>query len=561
MLEVTYSDTPLTNYFTVESVTRSILPPKEVNTLEVPARNGAYFSNTRYGIREIQVNILFKATTPTDFMSTMKFLAYCLDMDKPTELTFSDEPNNVYYAILSDKTDVESILTLGKGTLYFLCPDPFAYAVDFKEFTPDIDGYFQVVNAGTTSAYPVFTTTFAGDATFVSYTSPDGIILIGSPKDREKASVKKVQTKFHDGMTTTANWTNAGNILDAGRQNIGAFGIASNGNGIQCTDYGTGTNGNGMWHGVGARADLSSPVHDFTVTANINMSSQDGTSKLDGNQKGRLEIYLFSSNGQKIGKMIMRDSYEHYEFNIPEIYIGNTTFLEDQPKAPAGKKKKQKELIHYTLTANHTVKYLAEKFKISQAKLRDLNGWSDTKTSVSKGSRIKVGSKTITKTIYPAEVGHWNDFFGEFTLSRIGNKWYAEVARIDPETMKKGRKIHRTYYDKSSKYTQEDVAYIVISFLQYETDPVCQLMKVTDIRVTQYNQTTPDTQDSILFEAGDVLEVDLTDSSVTLNGKPFMQNVDVGSTFFPVIDGTTEIKVNTDDTLATHSVRIQERYL
>ncbi|MGG3561647.1 distal tail protein Dit [Neobacillus rhizosphaerae] len=559
MFTVTFSEHNLTDYFTVESVQRSILPPREVNLLEVPARHGAYFQSSRYGVREIQVKIIVKASTNVDLMNTMRFLAYCLDIDKPTELVFSDEPNRVYYAILSDKTDIEEILSIGRGTLNFLCPEPFAYSSEIKTIAPDGDGYFLFDNQGTTTTFPKFTTTFAGEATFLSLTSPDGVILIGNPHEAESTKIPAQQTILNDPMRSVQGWVPAGAILDAGRQNVGTIAVRSDGEGIICTDYGAGTKGSGIWHGAGYRKNLSQTVKDFTVKVRLDFSSQDGTSKLDGNQKGRLEIYLFSANGTKIGKLVMRDSYSAYEFNIPEIFIQNTTFLVSEPKAPAGKKISQKEYTYYTLTANHTVEYLAKKFGLSQASLRALNGWSGSKTSVTKGTRIKVGSKTVTKVIYPEHVGSYNDFFGEFTLSRVGTKWYAEVSRMD-SNFRKSKTISKTFYDKSGKYTKEELAYIVISFLQYETDPVVQKMSVTDIKVYKHNSIT-EVDTPAIFQAEDILEIDLASSIVTLNGDPFMTEVDVGSVFFPIYEGQTEVKVSTNDQNASHSADFVERYL
>jgi len=127
--------------------------------------------------------------------------------------------------------------------------------------------------------------------------------------------------------------------------------------------------------------------------------------------------------------MIMHDSYTNYEFNVPEIAIGGTTFLESEPKAPGGKKVKQKVYKTYTVKSTDTWASIAKQFKMSVGELATLNKMRST-DALKVGKKLTVYDKTVTKTVYPEHVGNYNDFYGEFVLSRVGNKWYAEIARI-----------------------------------------------------------------------------------------------------------------------------------
>lgn len=86
-------------------------------------------------------------------------------------------------------------------------------------------------------------------------------------------------------------------------------------------------------------------------------------------------------------------------------------------------------------------------------------------------------------------------------------------------------------------------------------------IEVDRIQLIKENKQTVIDVESI-FKAGDKLTVDTADCSVYLNdAEPFMQYVDVGSTFFPILAGKTEVQVNTDDTSATHLVEFEERFL
>jgi predicted phage tail component-like protein len=552
----------LSEYFYIQNIQRSILPPREISLLTVPARHGAYFTGARYGVRKIDINLTVVADTPTSYMETLRFLAFCMDIEEPSELIISDEDDKHYFAILSGDTDmVNSLMTVGEGTLSFLCPDPFAYANESKVITP-VNRLFTFHNEGTTTTFPKFTVNFQHEATFASIISPDGVILIGNPNEPDQIVLPKTQYMINDAMTSTSGWA-AHTALDEGRINAGSV-VVKDTDGIAAASYGTGTAGSKLWHGPAIRKDLSELVKDFTVKARLDFSSQDGNSSLDGDQTGRLEIYLFNQSGGKIGKLVMRDSYKNYEFNIPEVFIGNSTFLESEPKAPAGKKVKQKLYKTYTVlksdiatTALTTWTNIAKKHKMSAKELATLNKMRTTDT-LKAGKKLKVFDKWGTKTVYPEHVGSFNDFYGEFTLSRIGTKWYAEVSRIS--NGKKKKPIKKTFYDKEGIYTTADLSYVVIHFAQYENTPVVQKMRVTNMQVIKHNTDTV-IDVPVLFEAGDELEVDLSDSSVWLNGDPFMQEVDVASTFFPVYEGTTEVRVNTDDPNATFTAEFTERFL
>jgi predicted phage tail component-like protein len=561
----------LSEYFYIQNIQRSILPPREISLLTVPARHGAYFTGARYGVRKIDIDLTVVADTPTAYMETLRFLAFCMDIEEPSELIISDEDDKHYFAILSGETDmVNDLMTVGKGTLSFICPDPFAYANDSKVITP-VNRLFTFHNEGTTTTFPKFTINFQHEATFASIISPDGVILIGNPNEPDQIVLPKTQYMLKDAMTSTSVWANAGSSLDEGRLNAGSV-VVQDSSGIGASSYGTGTVGSKIWHGPAIRRDLSEMVKNFTVKAHLNFSSQDGNSSLDGDQLGRLEIYLYNQSGGKIAKLSMRDSYKNYEFNIPEIFIGNSTFLESEPKAPAGKKVAQKLYKTYTVTKTDISsgkgtdadkvslmiwETIAKKHKMSAKELATLNKMR-TKDRLKTGKKLQVFDKMGTKTVYPEHVGSYNDFSGAFTLSRVGNKWYAEVSRI--VNGKKKNMIKKTFYDKEGKYTTADLSYIVIHFAQYETQPVVQKMNVTNMQVIKHNTDTVIDVPSI-FEAGDELEIDLSDSSVWLNGDPYMQEVDVASTFFPVYEGTTEVRVNTDDPTATFSAEFTERFL
>lgn len=541
MFEVTYSGINLTEYIKVTKVNKSILPNKNITLTSIPNRHGAYYNRSTYEPRIIEIDYIFKGNNSEEYNKLIRDLASNLDANEPSELWFSDEPNLVYYAILQGDTGIDNIKNIGSGKLTFICPDIYAYSIDEKEVIME-NNTFTYNNEGTASVYPVMEFKFSQDASYLNITSPNGEkIIIGSPASVDKKAKKK-SNKVHEDMTSTQNWTNAGNVLDGSSVNNGT--IASDGNSIYCNNYGEAIAD--TWHGAGYRLNMTNELKDFKVETRINFTSADGTSKPDGNQKGKLEIYLFDINGSKIGKMSMRDSYKNFEFNIPEIYVGNKTFLEVQPDAPDGKKVSQKNYKHYVTKKNDKLLTIAKKFKISLATLRKLNGLSSTTTEVPKGTRLLVGSKEAITTVYPEKVGVYNDFFGTLTLQRKNKTWYAEVARLD-DNKRKYKITKKVFVDSGSKKPTGDLAYIVIAFLQYGNQPVVRKMKVTDLLITKYDSVNTETENDMIFEKDDLVTVDCNTSSVYRNEELIMEEVNINTDFFSIPVGLSEVTVQSDD--------------
>ncbi len=52
-------------------------------------------------------------------------IADWLITEQPTELTFDVEPNRTYLAVVDDSFDPDGLVTLGIGTIKFICPMPY----------------------------------------------------------------------------------------------------------------------------------------------------------------------------------------------------------------------------------------------------------------------------------------------------------------------------------------------------------------------------------------------------------------------------------------------------
>lgn len=106
---------------------RSAFAPIKRNLLTVLGMPGAHLESTDTEVRVIQQPITINAKDRLDQRKLEEDLSDWLVTDQPVELIFDDEPDRVYYAVVDGSLDIEDIARFGKGTITFICPDPYKY--------------------------------------------------------------------------------------------------------------------------------------------------------------------------------------------------------------------------------------------------------------------------------------------------------------------------------------------------------------------------------------------------------------------------------------------------
>jgi predicted phage tail component-like protein len=164
MFTFTYKGTSSQGLLKVLKVTRSVLPPSQLKTLEVDGRSGAYFISKKHGIKRIAFEVALISNSETDLRSDVRTLADFLDADKPEALVCSDEPDKTDFAILDGETDLDEIVKVGFGTINFICPDPYSQGntIVTKNL---VAGSNSVTYNGTAPVYPTMTVTFTASVT------------------------------------------------------------------------------------------------------------------------------------------------------------------------------------------------------------------------------------------------------------------------------------------------------------------------------------------------------------------------------------------------------------
>ena len=229
---------------------------------------------------------------------------------------------------------------------------------------------------------------------------------------------------------------------------------------------------------------------------------------------GLIELYGFDASGNKLFKFQLTDANHYYEYTHPAIQIGNTTVLKDTDSVPKPRTEKIKD---------------------------------------DKGNEETVNANS-------GKFGKWNEFSGQIKIRRetVNNKqqWTCRVDKI------KGGKVVASLSTNSlvnSNYPTGELNNLVLFIGQYGDSPT-SAMTLTHLSVEQLNEV-PAIVIPQIFRAGDKLTIDCQQNLVLLNDIPFMEHTDIGSNFFPLDAGDTELKIFTDDSGVYTSVSITERWL
>ncbi|MCM6843803.1 phage tail family protein, partial [Latilactobacillus curvatus] len=124
---------------------RGITPEIENTVVQVGNSNGVILSESRLKERKIVINFVVKTMSRREFEKTLAPIVFSNDV---VPLFFDDRPDEIWYGKVDGNIDLERQFTIGKGTINFLCLDPFAYGKDEKTFT-NVGNTITVKNNGT----------------------------------------------------------------------------------------------------------------------------------------------------------------------------------------------------------------------------------------------------------------------------------------------------------------------------------------------------------------------------------------------------------------------------
>lgn len=117
---------PSPDYMVIEHIKNDFLPELDVLTTKAPGRPGSYSYGLEMGNRFIELEIGIIGTNKSNLEDRKRELSAWLLSDRPRELQLPHD--NMYYMAQLADHDIDNALIFGRGTITFICTDPFAFS-------------------------------------------------------------------------------------------------------------------------------------------------------------------------------------------------------------------------------------------------------------------------------------------------------------------------------------------------------------------------------------------------------------------------------------------------
>lgn len=293
--------------------------PLKRNFLKTSGYPGARLLGTDTDPRPLPVPVGIIVPDGTDLETLKEEIAAWLITEEAVELVFDATPDRTYLAIIDEDFNLDNFVTLGKGTLKFICPMPYKLGptrtVEFQ--TGALGLTASVQNKGTVHSNPIIEIDITKPNTFldiwfggISLSNRD-YFRIGMPLKTIEKPVERNQRIVWDEMATTVGWSKVSAMEDG--EPVGE--MKSDKYQFYCSDFGTGT-GKG-WHGAAVKKSIpGGPVQDFIMQAYVTCKSK----KI--NEMGRVEIAILDENSKVLSKIAMNDLFWQAEQNFGTMVIG-----------------------------------------------------------------------------------------------------------------------------------------------------------------------------------------------------------------------------------------------
>lgn len=600
---VRYGENLLSDYCSVLNVKRSILPNRSNFSKQIPVMNGSYFTGGKYSERIITLDIAIYSNAREDYAKKIEDLANILNQSEPQQLIIDDEPYKCYYAILDGSTDLTKVFQNGTATLTFICHEPTAESLYWNTYQPDSSGIFSVSSYGTTDTYPIIDVDFNKEGSFFQLTNYEGkTVLIGAPKNSTKPTVSATNVVVNDKCQDSSLFTSLSqSLLDENRLVTGQYGVGYNGDGIICTNYGSGQDG--KWTGAAFRKSIGQNVGDFEVTVDLVFSSKgenyvpeppkpqpeppkppaapsNPTTPPATNSLGTYKVvncgglyinktpdvsqplYAMAPGTYVYPTEIKNGWAKHTHSNQWNTFTGWSSMKYLQKVSDKGKTKtiQEKSYADEQMGIIEIYGYNQNGGKLFKLMITDWNEFYEfTEPRVyigdslvlSEGKNTPTPRKVDDKNAVSGVFGDYNDFVGNIVIKRESNNkgqklWSAEIKKIKDGKVVKSMSTSNSLSNAS--YPNGDLNYIGVFIGKRNSSEPVTSMAVTNIKVEKLNMKTDESTENnvYIFKPGDHLQIDFKNALVTLNHKTILSKLDIGSEFFTIPSGNSQFLYKTD---------------
>ncbi|MED1305604.1 phage tail family protein, partial [Bacillus pacificus] len=263
--------------------------PLKRNFLSVPGYPGARLLNTQTEMRVLSIPVGIIVPDDGDLELLKEEIADWLITDEPVELIFDVEPNRTYLAVVDDSFDPDEFVTLGMGTITFICPMPYKLGKVqthpfVQSWSTEITSYF--TNKGSVEALPIIEMTVKKPSTFLDvwfgkYPLERNYFRIGYPLTVEETTVQERERVLWDEMASPIGWTPVTGQVEE-MKGTGIF-KSRGGYALYCEDYGQEKG----FHGAIAKKSIpGGPLQDFEMETWVTLKSK------SIGEMGRVEVLL-----------------------------------------------------------------------------------------------------------------------------------------------------------------------------------------------------------------------------------------------------------------------------
>ena len=283
--------------------------PIKREIIQVPGKPGGYLTDTETEVLTLTVPVTIEPLESGEFSNLERVkedLAAWLITEEEKELIFDHEPNRIYHAVVEQSFDTERAFIKEKGTLIFICPNPYRNGIEQSTIgNPAI-----INNEGTAESFPIIEIEISQNTTYISVSDGENMNIIGDLLSVDQTPYEPQTIILNDPMTTTVGWGPAGFTPDG---SIDTGNISTDGQSLIPVDYGAGTS----WHGPALQKSLSEQLQDFSVEFTFAFSA-DTIQEL-----GKIQLYGLDAANKRIFMLGMADYWRDAERNMPEGYLYN----------------------------------------------------------------------------------------------------------------------------------------------------------------------------------------------------------------------------------------------
>ncbi|SDX62954.1 distal tail protein Dit [Salimicrobium album] len=266
----------------------------ENETVGVPGKAGSHLLRDEQPHRVLEVPFILRGETHEQLRADVDKLSELLVTPHEVNISFNDEPYT-YYGKLEGEVPLTEHRTTAKGTLTFICPDPYKYGTEKSETFSD--GHV-LTNEGTAETSPVFRATAKQSATFLDIVKENGEYMrVGDPGRLDQIPYSPSTTILTESGSSVVGWTDASYVDNGyvGGQMVGTV------DGFHPQAYGLAQEPHG-WQGPAKKRSLPEPVGGIFFEANVDLKNLGNS-----NETGMIEVYFLDANNNTVAKVGIED--------------------------------------------------------------------------------------------------------------------------------------------------------------------------------------------------------------------------------------------------------------